>query len=213
VNKRISVARRPGKRRALLLHCAYYFFLAGAIIGLGYATYVVVDAQAYQAIEEARFSDANPTDGIRAVAEGDVIGEMTIPRLGLKTIVVQGQSAKILRRAIGHLPETAMPGAPGNVALAGHRDGFFRPLRDIRLGDAIALETYDGEFVYRVELTEVVSPSDVQVLQPSRENSLTLVTCYPFYYVGAAPMRFIVRARQIGRLPTQSRVAEAPAHF
>jgi sortase A len=86
-------------------------------------------------------------------------------------------------------------------------------LRDIRLGDAIALETFDGEFVYRVESTEVVSPSDVQVLEPSRENSLTLVTCYPFYYVGAAPMRFIVRAKQIGRLPAQSPVAETPARF
>jgi sortase A len=180
---------------------------------LGYATYVVVDARAYQAIEESRFSNAAPTQGLRTVAEGDVIGEMTIPRLGLKTIVVEGQSAKVLRRAIGHLPETALPGAPGNVALAGHRDGFFRPLRDIRLGDAIALETFDGEFVYRVESTEVVSPSDVQVLEPSRENSLTLVTCYPFYYVGAAPMRFIVRAKQIGRLPAQSPVAETPARF
>lgn len=207
------MARKPRKRRALFFRGAYYFFLAGAILALGYATYVVVDARAYQAIEESRFSNAAPAQGLRAVAEGDVIGEMTIPRLGLKTIVVEGQSAKVLRRAIGHLPETALPGAPGNVALAGHRDGFFRPLRDIRLGDAIALETYDGEFVYQVESTEVVSPSDVQVLQPSRENSLTLVTCYPFYYVGAAPMRFIVRARQIGRLPARSPVAEAPAHF
>ncbi len=213
MNARITMARKPRKRRALFFRGAYYFFLAGAILALGYATYVVVDARAYQAIEESRFSNAAPAQGLRAVAEGDVIGEMTIPRLGLKTIVVEGQSAKVLRRAIGHLPETALPGAPGNVALAGHRDGFFRPLRDIRLGDAIALETYDGEFVYQVESTEVVSPSDVQVLQPSRENSLTLVTCYPFYYVGAAPMRFIVRARQIGRLPARSPVAEAPAHF
>jgi sortase A len=207
------MARRPRKRRALFFRAAYHFFLAGAFLALGYATYVVVDARAYQAIEESRFSNAAPTQGLRTVAEGDVIGEMTIPRLGLKTIVVEGQSAKVLRRAIGHLPETALPGAPGNVALAGHRDGFFRPLRDIRLGDAIALETFDGEFVYRVESTEVVSPSDVQVLEPSRENSLTLVTCYPFYYVGAAPMRFIVRAKQIGRLPAQSPVAETPARF
>src|SRR5271170_123073 len=109
--------------------------------------------------------------------------------------------------------EPAMPGEPGNVALAGHRDGFFRPLKDIRLGDAISLNTLDGEFVYRVESTEVVWPSDVQVLRATRENTLTLVTCYPFYYVGSAPKRFIVRARQIGWLPLESPVAEAPHAF
>src|SRR5271163_467044 len=109
--------------------------------------------------------------------------------------------------------EPAVPGEPGNVALAGHRDGFFRPLKDIRLGDAISLNTLDGEFVYRVESTEVVWPSDVQVLRATRENTLTLVTCYPFYYVGSAPKRFIVRARQIGWLPLESPVAEAPHSF
>jgi sortase A len=192
---------------------AYFFFLSGAILALGYSTYVVVDARAYQAIEESKLSHMTPAQGIHAVADGDVIGEMNIPRLGLKTIVAQGDSAKVLRRAVGHLRETPLPGEPGNVALAGHRDGFFRPLRNIRTGDAISLNTLDGEFVYQVESTEVVFPSDVQVLQPSRQNTLTLVTCFPFYYVGSAPKRFIVRARQIGRLPAESPVAESPLHF
>jgi sortase A len=182
-------------------------------LALGYSAYVVVDARAYQAIEESRLSNMRPTQGVHGVAEGDVIGEMNIPRLGLKTIIAQGESSKVLRRAVGHLRETPLPGEPGNVALAGHRDGFFRPLRNIRLGDAISLNTLDGEFVYQVESTEVVLPSDVRVLQPSRENTLTLVTCFPFYYVGAAPKRFIVRARQIGRLPAESPIAEAPVHF
>jgi sortase A len=213
VSARLAAANRRRNWRRLLFRGAYYFFLAGAILALGYTTYVVVDARAYQAIEEARFTDARATPGPHLVAKGDVIGEMKIPRLGLETIVVQGESAKILRRAVGHLPETPLPGEPGNVALAGHRDGFFRPLRNIQLGDAISLDTLDGEFVYRVESTEVVLPSDVQVLQPSRENTLTLVTCYPFYYVGAAPKRFIVRARQIGRLPAQSSVPEASSQF
>jgi sortase A len=133
---------------------------------------------------------------------------MNIPRLGLKTIVAQGQSSKVLRRAVGHLSESAMPGQPGNVTLAGHRDTFFRPLRKIQPGDAISFSTADGEFVYQVESTEVVMPSDVAVLQPSRENTLTLITCFPFYYVGNAPKRFIVRARQIGRLPAESSLAE-----
>jgi len=199
--------------RRLFFRGAYYFFLTCAILALGYSTYVVVDARTYQAIEESRLSNMRPTQRVHVVAEGDVIGEMDIPRIGLKTIVAQGDSSKVLRRAVGHLRETPLPGEPGNVALAGHRDGFFRPLRNIRLGDAISLNTLDGEFVYQVESTEVVLPSDVQVLQPSHENTLTLVTCFPFYFVGAAPKRFIVRARQIGRLPAESGIAESPLHF
>jgi sortase A len=199
--------------RALILRAAYYIFLTGGILGLGYATYVVVDAHVYQAIEESRLPDMRPTQGPRIVAEGDVIGEMEVPRLGLKTIFVQGDSPRILRRAVGHLPETALPGEAGNVALAGHRDSVFRPLRGIQPGDAITIKTPDGEFAYQVESTKVVLPSDVQVLQPSSENTLTLVTCFPFYYVGPAPKRFIVRARQIGRPPAPSSIAEAPLHF
>ena len=188
---------------------AYYFFLTFAFLALGYTTYIFVDARAYQAIEEQKFSSRLASPGPHSVATGDAIGEMKIPRIGLETIVVQGESPRILHRAVGHLPETAMPGQPGNVALAGHRDGFFRPLKDIQVGDAISLKTLDGEFLYRVESTEVVWPSDVQVLQATRVNTLTLVTCYPFYYVGSAPKRFIVRARQIARLPLPSPVAEA----
>jgi sortase A len=190
------------------VRAAYCIFLAFGIFALGYAAYVVVDARAYQAIEESRLSDVRPNQGPRVVAEGDMIGEMKIPRLELKTIVVEGESSKVLRRAVGHLPETALPGMPGNVVLAGHRDSFFRPLRRIQTGDAITIQTLDGEFEYRVQSTEVVLPSDVQILQPSSENTLTLVTCFPFYYVGAAPKRFIVHARQIGRVPSQSSIAE-----
>lgn len=205
---RAALAKRPRNGRRKLFFGAYYLFLTGAIVALGYSTYVVVDARAYQAIAESRLATVRPTQGARSVADGEVIGEMNIPRLGLKTIVAQGQSSKVLRRAVGHLSESAMPGQPGNVTLAGHRDTFFRPLRKIQPGDAISFNTADGEFVYQVESTEVVMPSDVAVLQPSRENTLTLVTCFPFYYVGSAPKRFIVRARQIGRLPAASPVAE-----
>ena len=199
--------------RALILRAAHYILLTGGILGLGYAAYVVVDARVYQAIEESSLPDVRPAQGPRIVAEGDVIGEMEVPRLGLKTIFVQGDSPRILRRAVGHLPATALPGEAGNVALAGHRDTVFRPLRGIQPGDAITIKTPDGEFEYQVESTEVVWPSDVQVLQPSRENTLTLVTCFPFYYVGPAPKRFIVHARQIGRLPAPSPIAQAPLHF
>jgi sortase A len=154
-----------------------------------------------------------PAQVPRVVANGDLIGEMTIPRLELNTIVAQGESSKILRRAVGHVPGTAMPGQPGNVALAGHRDSFFRSLRGIQLGDAITIKTPDREFKYQVESIEIVLPTDVQVLQPLRGNVLTLVTCFPFYYVGAAPKRFIVRARQIDPLPAESPLAEAPLPY
>ncbi len=206
------MANRSRKLSALLVRVAFYFFLTTGILGLGYATYVVVDARVYQAIEESKLPAVRPAQGPRLVAEGDAIGVMRIPRLDLKTVVVQGQSPKILRRAVGHLLETALPGEPGNVALAGHRDGFFRPLRNIQPGDAITIDTPDGEFDYEVVSTEVVLPDDLDVLRPTDENSLTLVTCYPFYYIGAAPKRFIVRARQVGRVPTQSAIASAPLH-
>jgi sortase A len=128
---------------------------------------------------------------------------MEIPRLGLKVIVVQGDSPRILRRAVGHIRETALPGESGNVALTGHRDTFFRPLRNIRSGDEITFKTVDAEVHYQVKSTAIVPPSDISVLQPTSEPTLTLITCFPFYYVGAAPNRFIVRARQIGSLPDQ----------
>jgi LPXTG-site transpeptidase (sortase) family protein len=213
VNARPAIAKRRRNWRRLLFRGAYYFFLTVAFLALGYTTYIFVDARAYQAIEERKFSTRRATPGPHPVTTGDAIGEMKIPRIGLETIVVQGESSRILHRAVGHLLETAMPGQPGNVALAEHRDGFFRPSKDIRLGDAISLDTLDGEFVYRVESTAVVSPSAVQVLKATRENTLTLVTCYPFYYVGSAPKRFIVHARQISWLPLESPVADAPHSF
>jgi len=177
-------------------------------LGLGYATYVIVDANTYQAVEESKLSFMRPTQGPRVVALGEVIGEMQIPRLGLKVVFVQGDSLRILRRAVGHISETPLPGEPGNVVLTGHRDSFFRPLRNIQSGDAIALKTSDGDFQYQVESTSVVSPDDMQVLQPSREPTLTLITCFPFYYVGPAPKRFVIRARQMEASPAQSSIAE-----
>lgn len=134
MNARGSIASRSRKSRALPFRAGYYLFLTAGILGVGYAVYTVVDSQVYQAIEASRLPNMLPTKAPelpterpepRVVGEGDVIGEMEIPRLDLKTIVVQGESPKVLRRAVGHLPETALPGKPGNVALAGHRDSFF----------------------------------------------------------------------------------------
>jgi sortase A len=184
-------------KSTIFLRAAYYLFLTSGILVFVYAAYTFVDAHAYQAVEKARFENVKVTrsEEPRHVVQGDVIGELEVPRLGLQTIVVEGDSPKILRHAVGHMVETSLPGNRGNVALAGHRDSFFRPLRNIRRGDTITLKTLDGNFQYQVEFTSVVPPSDIQVLQPSGERTLTLITCFPFYYVGSAPNRFVVRAR------------------
>jgi len=123
-----------------------------------------------------------------------VIGRLEIPSLDLAVMVREGADAKTLRKAVGHIPGTALPGRPGNVGLAGHRDTFFRVLSKVRAADGIEIETMTGNFRYVVESTRIVAPHDVSVLAPTTQQTLTLVTCYPFYYVGSAPKRFIVRA-------------------
>jgi sortase A len=176
---------------------AGHVLLAVGILALGYAAYVVADAKAYQAIEQRRFEHARSGAApVAALVEGGSIGEILIPRIRLTAIVAEGDSAAILRRAVGHLAGTALPGGSGNVVLAGHRDTFFRPLKQVRAGDAITLRTRDGDFEYVVESTAVVLPGDVGVLQPTGGRTLTLITCFPFFYFGAAPDRFIVRARE-----------------
>jgi len=180
-----------------VLRGACYFFLIFGTLALGYAGFVVADSHAYQALETKKFAQAVPISEPHILVEGEVIGELQVPRLGLDVIVVQGDSPASLRRAVGHLANSAMPGEAGNVALAGHRDTFFRPLRDIQPGDEIRFKARAHSFDYRVESIEVVSPADMRVLEPSAGHELTLLTCFPFYYVGPAPKRFIVRAREV----------------
>lgn len=130
-------------------------------------------------------------------AANAVIGRLEIPRLKLAVMVREGAGEGTLRRAVGHIPGTALPGNIGNVGLAGHRDTFFRSLRNIRKNDTIEVETTAGTYRYLVNSTRIVTPRDVSVLKASGGETLTLVTCYPFYYVGSAPKRFIVHATQI----------------
>ncbi len=188
--------------------------LAAGLLALGYAAHVVVDARAYQATEQKRFEDTRRDAAVAVMpatvapapkpvahnpVDGELIGEIEIPRLGLTAIIAQGDSAAILQRAVGHLPGTALPGTVGNVALAGHRDTFFRPLSRMRAGDAITLKTPDGDFEYQVEAITIVAPTAIDVLRPTGGRTLTLITCFPFYYVGFAPNRFIIRAREAAR--------------
>ena len=124
----------------------------------------------------------------------DTTGRIEIARIGLKAMVLEGTDDATLRVAVGHIEGTEWPGRGGHAGLAGHRDTFFRPLRKVRIGDEIRYTSAAGIYRYRVSDTEIVGPRDVQVLDPHRTATLTLVTCYPFGFVGHAPDRFIVHA-------------------
>jgi sortase A len=130
------------------------------------------------------------------LAPGTPLGTIAIPELGLDAVVLEGVGEDVLRRGVGHFPQTPMPGDGGNFALAGHRDTFFRALRHVEPGQRMVVKTADGrERVYKVETTEVVEPTRVEVLDDGGGETLTLITCYPFRYVGPAPQRFVVRGR------------------
>jgi len=189
------------------------FFACGVLL-LGYCAFVLVDAWVFQRRESRELdrllrdrqvaSQGTPQPEIStapktapAVAIDGLIGRLEIPRLLLSAVVAEGIDKTTLRRGVGHIPGTALPGHPGNVGLAGHRDTFFRPLKDLKINDEVEFSTLAGNFKYEVESVRVVDPDNVGVLAPSGHNVLTLVTCYPFYYVGPAPKRWIVRARQV----------------
>ena len=171
-----------------------------AVCLLGYCAFVLTDTwnfqrQASQEFDRQLRPVAPPGPG--ADSTNGLLGRMEIPRLGMTMVVAEGTDETTLRRAGGHIRGTALAGQPGNVGIAGHRDTLFRPLRNIRQNDVILLTTLQGEYRYRVITTEIVSPSDVSVLSSDDHEVLTLVTCYPFYFVGSAPQRFIVRATSL----------------
>jgi sortase A len=176
-----------------------FVFFAGAIGALSYCAFAVGDTWIFQKQQRRQFESllADRVSVVPAAAASGVIGLLDIPRLGLSVMVVEGAGSANLRRAAGHIPGTALPGQQGNVGISAHRDTFFRPLRNIRQNDVITVSTLLGEYRYRVVSTSIVSPSDVAVLDPSGTEILTLVTCYPFYFVGSAPDRFIVRAERV----------------
>ena len=133
----------------------------------------------------------------RRIHHGGVLGRLTIPRLNLSVMVFEGDDAAILNQGAGHIPATSLPYENGNLGIAAHRDTYFRPLRLVRRNDLVEFSTPQGVSRYRVTDTEIVRPSDIQVLATARGRDLTLVTCYPFYYLGSAPKRWIVHAKQI----------------
>jgi len=124
------------------------------------------------------------------------VGRLEIERLGLSVMVLEGVEPKTLRHGAGHIPGTAAPGERGNCGISAHRDRFFRPLREVRPDDVIRITTVRGGFAYRVVSVDVVDPSDGAVLAQGEGEALTLTTCFPFYFVGPAPARFVVRAER-----------------
>jgi sortase A len=177
---------------------------AGAIL-LAICAYSWADAFVCQARQSRRFDPSAPVVAEseryeRSTAQpsiGSAIGRLEVPRIGLSVVVLEGDDADTLRRGLGRIPGIAWIGQAGNVGIAGHRDTFFRSLRNIHNDDLIRLVSLDRVCEYRVELSEVVGANDIEVLDSGSQPVVTLVSCYPFFYVGTAPKPLVVRARQI----------------
>ena len=181
---------------------------------LGYCGYAYASAALHQNQRKAAFktlqAEADPVQatvrtGMGASApptRGEVLGIPDIPRIGLSSVVEQGVDSAVLSDSVGHIPGTALPGQDGNAALAAHRDTYFRHRSQLRSGDEIIFRSISATYTYTVQSTSIVQPTDTTVLAGTKRPTLTLVTCFPFYYVGSAPKRFVLVA-------TQSAVTEA----
>jgi sortase A len=130
----------------------------------------------------------------RRPARGELLGKLKVPRLNMSVVVLEGSDDAVLKKGPGHVEETAFPGELGNVAIAGHRDTHFRALRNIRLNDEVILTTRTGSIRYFIDSINIIHPTDMEILDPSPGPALTLITCYPFEFIGNAPMRFVIRA-------------------
>jgi sortase A len=147
-------------------------------------------------------ADAAPHARTRsAIQTGDWVARIEAPSVDLSATVLEGSDDATLGRAAGHIEDTAWPGQAGNVGIAAHRDTIFRPVRNLKVGDSLLITTTDRVFDYRITSTLIVNPEDVYVLDPTEQPTLTLVTCYPFNFIGHAPQRFIVKAALAGAHP------------
>ena len=230
----------PARNNVFVRWSRCLLFSAGVLV-LSYVGFVLVDAHLFQAAQSRRFqqqlnrsrpsigSDEHPhlallpgdvpgaegegTDSPDPVGRGESsLGRIEISTVGLEAMILEGTDSRTLRRAVGHIPGTPLPGQQGNVVITGHRDTFFRPLHKIRKDDEITLTTLSGSYRYSVDSTKVVEPEDTEALADSDDSVLTLVTCYPFYFVGPAPRRFIVRAHMISGSSSIPALKDASMH-
>jgi len=199
------------RRRQQSLVWCQYIFLALGLLALGYCAKSFTQAWLYQRwalpqMTKQRSYNAESIPGSAeqpkktsstSLGEMSPIGRLEISRVHISAVVAEGTSQRVLSRAVGHAVGTALPGQTGNVTLAAHRDTFFRHLGDVRPGDIIELKEPGHKYRYQVRFTAVVGPKDTWVLQPTGKETLTLLTCYPFHFVGPAPDRFVIRARRI----------------
>jgi sortase A len=213
--RQVSIFATEALRRAVPRTCAIeHLLFTIALVSLGWYAFLAISTAREQAaltreLQRLRFtasaSPAGPEPrGLTArLAPGTVIGRIEVPRLKLSALAREGADARTLRTAVGHVPETALPGDIGNAAFAGYRDTFFRNLEGVQKGDEIVLRTASGIHHYVVTATRVVAPTETAVVTPAEGHTLTLVTGYPFDYIGAAPERFIVRAAAVAPARSQ----------
>jgi sortase A len=178
---------------------SYILLITGLVLaGLGLHS-VWKSHEAEEQAEEQwdNLNRSQPEKPIHRVPKGETLARLSIPRLESHWVVLEGSDRNELRRGPGHMLQTALPGTRGNCVIAGHRDTQFRILRKVEIGEEISVEIDGHTFVYRVTDHRVVSPADTDPLRPTKKASLTLVTCYPFYYVGPAPKRFVIRAELV----------------
>jgi sortase A len=199
--------------RVRLWHFTRFLLLAFGLAALGYTAWVYCDeywrqtseSQAFDRERAAAPASSSEPKQIRPHRADPFIARLSIARLHLAAMVEEGVDERTLRHAAGHIPSTALPGHIGNVGVAAHRDTLFRALRGIRKSDRIVISTLSADYAYEVTGMAIVGPADVSILAPTPgEKTLTLVTCYPFYFVGNSSRRFIVQARQIGEKPQSS---------
>jgi LPXTG-site transpeptidase (sortase) family protein len=187
-------------RSAALLWLERAFIAIGVCLAIWCAK-VLVEARYTASLPPAKVT-MTAADGEPArrppIQEGTVLARLEIPSLKIATTVLEGSGDETLRKASGHIEETPLPGEAGNVGIAGHRDTVFRPLEHAKAGDALNVTTADHVYHYAIRKTFIVDPQDVSVLDATDRPTLTLVTCYPFQYMGHAPRRFIVRAELVG---------------
>jgi sortase A len=188
--------------REFLRWTQWVLFITGAI-AVSYVALTLLYAKFYQEaagkVLERQISDQEQPKASLSTSvakQGDVLGRIEIPRLGMKVMILEGTTAHTLRLGVGHIKGTAIPGQPGNIGIAGHRDTYFRALKDIRTNDKIQIQTPTGLSNYEVDKVQVVAPEDTGILAQTAGSAITLVTCYPFQFIGGAPERLVVHAHK-----------------
>ena len=205
-----------GLHRRVLAALAANFLIAAGALALGFCVWALLSGAVYQRIQKIRFAEQRPVE-ISGVAQNQtapdspalappssllaadpqIIGELEIPRIGLDVMVREGMDEDTLRKAAGHVPSTDLPGQDGDFMVLGHRDTFFRPLHAIELGDLVRLRTRRGRFAYRIDSVVVVDLEGLSLIQKAPRQGITLITCFPFDYIGPAPHRLVARGSQI----------------